>query len=425
MKILIIEAYTDANAGSAALIENAIALVRQYCKNASLKILAQNRIHVQNFSGIETYNEIFQLPFKKSRILQLIWLVRTVAWMLVNYLVLFLRLGIPFSLYTYNKATLNAIRQIQNCDVCISIGAERINDNFVFGLPFSLYGLWLVKKLGKKLVLFPQTIGPFYRKLSKSTSQKILSKCDYVFLRDKRSVDIMKSLGVPKRNYSFMPDIAILQESVDDSVRKSIFAQEHIPLEDGRLIGISAIRWSYANDLEKQSSYEIYKKSVAKAVDYMIEKYGCRVVFVPTNVGIHGCREDDIEVAHEIIENVEHRKRVHIIDHLYRPSELKGLIGDMDLFLATRMHACIFATGICTPTCSINYQFKLYEYMKYLGLENNTIDIREITFEKLRGLVDYTYKNRDQIREQLEHKITIASQLIHEQMQKLFTQVLK
>ena len=423
-QILIMEAYTDANVGSASLIENAVKLCRKYFPDFELRILAQQRKHVEDFCKVDTYSEVFQLPVGKHRLRQMLWLISTVTWMILHYLILLLRLGIPPKIYTLNRERLKALEQIKDSKVCISIGAERMNDNFVLGMPFSLYSLWLIKKYGKKLILFPQTIGPFYRKISKHFSKKILEKCDFVFLRDKRSVEIMDSFGIDKNKYAFLPDIAILQEPIGIDERIIIWKKENIPFDKEKLSGISAMHWSYANAKGNYSDYDVYKRSIAKAVDYMIEKYDYRIVFVPTNVGVHGCREDDIKVAKEIMELIKRKDKTHSINNLYKPAELKGLIGDMDMFLATRMHSCIFSTGMFTPTFSINYQFKLYEYMKLHGLQDNTVDIEKVTFEKLKQLIDYTYENRKQIRKSLEQSVNNMKAHIYETMEKTFVRLI-
>jgi len=422
--VLIFEAYTYANIGSGALIENSIKLVRNIIGNSNIVISAHHKKSVQEISGINTIDELFKLPYKQLRRIQFVWLIKNAVWMFVHMVVRLLRLPIPERFYTFSTDRLATIYAYKKSDICISIGAERINDNFILGLPFSLYNLWLVKNYKKKLILFPQTIGPFHFKLSKFISKNILNLCDYVYLRDIRSIDTMRELGIPESKYAFVPDIATLQEAVAADNVKLIFHREKIP-SGVKLAGISAMEWTYFKARQGSRNFEDYKKHVAAGADYLIEKYGYHVVFVPTNLSMHGCREDDVKTARAIYELIRNKQNISLIGNLYTPAELKGFLGTLDMLIATRMHACILGTGAFIPTLSINYQFKLYEYMKLLGLENNTVNIEELTYEKLQALIDFTYQNRESIRRQLEIKITELQSLVRNNIGRGFEVALK
>lgn len=415
MKVLIFEAYTDANIGSGALIENSIKLVKKLLPKSEISLQAHARDVVFDFTGLPTCYEIFQMPFNQSRVRQIFWLLRNAIWMLAHFIVRVFRLPIPEHFYTYNSLRKDSLESIKKSDICISIGAERINDNFYLGLPFSLYTLWMVKSYGKKLIAFPQTIGPFHFAISKYFARKVLLLCDYIYVRDIRSENTLNMLGISKDKYMFVPDIALLQESCSDEEVRDIMNIEKIPF-DKPLCGISAMEWTYFKAKPGSSNYQEYKSIVAAAVDYLIERYNYHVVFVPTNLKMHGCREDDVKTGDEVFDLIRIKDQVTLIRNLYKPGQIKGLFGNKDMVIATRMHACILATGAHAPTLSINYQFKLYEYMKLLGLEENTIDIEKMTLEKLKALIDYTHINRTQIKKQLTIKISELQNMIEERL---------
>lgn len=416
MNILIIEAYTDANIGSGALIENSVKLIKKQFPHADISILAHCPSAVAEFIHLPTYPEVFRLPLGLSRRTQLGWLIMNLTWMWIHFIVRVLSLPISDRVYTFSCERQASLQAIKRSDLCISIGAERINDNFYLALPFSLFTLWMVKSYRKKLVLFPQTIGPFHFNLSTFFAKKVLKKCDRVYARDTRSKSILETMGVSPKKSFFVPDIAIMQEPCEvDTVKEGIFRAEGIP-SGSPISGISVMEWSYFKTPPGASNYHEYKRIVAEAVDYLIERYDYHVVFVPTNLKMRGCREDDVKTGDEIFELIRNKAKVTCIRKLYPPGQIKGLIASMDMFIATRMHACIFATSAHVPTLSINYQFKLYEYMKLLGLEDNTVDIEKLTFDKLKELIDYTYANREKIRVQLMQKITDMKGIIREKL---------
>ena len=421
MKILIIEAYTDGNIGSGALVENSIYLLRKNFHDAEIEILAQFPEHIEKFTGLPSFHELIPMPFKQHRIKQGIWLLKTITWMLTHTLMTILgRIGVtvPISLYTFDKTKLRALDRIAWADMIVSVGAERINDNFYKSILFSLYMLWIANLSEKFLVLFPQTIGPFHFRLTRFLSEKILSCCDVIFLRDPKSYDTVKRLGVKCPIVVNTCDVAILQSAALQCEANRILEKNGVPDENSPLVGISAMKWDYFKAIGT-SRYIDYINVIARLADNFIEEKGIRIVFLSTNLDTHGCRENDIETARDILAIMRNKNKAHIISQLCTPAQMKGIMGLLEMCLVTRMHACIFSTGIFTPTISINYQFKLHEYMKLIGLGDYTIDIDKVTYRELKRIAERAWNDRITMRQVLKKKIAFGIENIEVEMEKL------
>ncbi len=421
MKILVIEAYSAANIGSGALVENSVRLLRKNFPGAEIEILAQNPESINKLTGLPCHHELITLPLSRTRLRQLCWLVATGAWMMVHLLATQCRrIGIPVSpsLYTFDSQTMAAIQKVQGADMVVSVGAERINDNFYKAILFSLFMLWMVQAYGKFLVLFPQTIGPFHFSITRFLAASVLARCDVLFLRDRKSRDIVEEIGVRGPIVIDTCDVAVLQPALDANSARALLRQAGVPDDERPLIGMSVMRWSYIK-AEGTSGYEEYKRAIATVADEWIEQKGARVLFVATNVLTEGCREDDVSAAREIQALMRHGDRAVVLSAVYSPAEMKGLMGLLELCLVTRMHACIFSTGIYTPTLSINYQFKLKEYMGLMGLGEYTLDIDRVTSDNLRDLMERAWKARAQNREVLKRHITDQGMALEAAMAKL------
>ena len=122
-------------------------------------------------------------------------------------------------------------------------------------------------------------------------------------------------------------------------------------------------------------------EQMAALADGLIERYGVRIVLYPTNFPVHGCREDDLTVSRAIAGRMRRGDEAAVVEELPTPAELKGMLACSELNITTRMHACILSTGSGTPTISVNYLFKVREYMRSLGLEAFSIDIEEFNAE--------------------------------------------
>jgi len=419
IRILVIDAYTDGNIGSGALVENSINLLRQNFPDAEIEILAQFPKHIAEFTGIRTSPELFIIPFNQPRLKQIIWFASSIVWMSINMIFRCLSrfgLKVPPSFYTLDKKKRLTIDRIGWADMIVSVGAERINDNFFKTMPFSLYTLWVMKSHGKFLVLFPQTIGPFHFRFSRCLSTKILDKCDVIFLRDERSQQEVDSLGVKRAHVIRTCDVAILQNAIHRDEANGVLRDFGVPTDNSKLFGISAMHWSYIKAKGK-SRYDDYKRAIARVADDMVREHKTFIVFVATNMSVHGCREDDLLAAKDILSIMEMKRNACIVSRLCSPSEMKGIMGVFELFLATRMHACIFSTGICTPTVSINYQFKLKEYMRSMGLERYSLDIDQVQPDNLREVVRTAWDNRGEIRNVLSLKTSQWKSQLHKTME--------
>lgn len=411
MNILVIDAYTDGNVGAAALVENSISLLKKLFPHGKIQILAQFPEPIAQFTGLPTFPELFRMPYNQPRLKQAVWFMTNFFWMLTHAVMMGLPgrgSCIPERWYTKDERKLTALNRIRWADIVVSIGAERINDNFYKTILFSLYMLWTAKLYRKPLVLFPQTVGPFHFHLTEKLSAAVLESCDLIFLRDAKSVSNMQQLGIRKPRVIKTSDVAILQPAAPPNEARRILAESGARNDNGALLGISAMRWSYFRT-EGESRYQDYKAALAGLADDFIERHNVRVVFLPTNFPVHGCREDDVRVATEIASLMIHPEKAHVLSTLCTPAQTKSIMAELEICLVTRMHACVLATSALTPCFSVNYQFKLREFMEFVGLGAYTIDIGDVTYERLREVAERTWNHREEIRDILKKEMNSSS----------------
>ncbi len=404
--ILVFEAYTDANIGSGALVENTVNILKGKYPNSEIKIMAHYPAAF-NYENIESIPDVFEYPFLKPRWIQVIWLFKTMLWLLLAYLQALIFKSKSFLLFR-EKA-----RPFQWADLAVSVGAERLNDKFVKGLFFSALSLGLLKVLGKKVVFFPSTIGPFLYKPTRWLSGAVLKRLDLVYTRDRQSTQTcLDKLKLDPSRVVETADVAVLQSQVDADISWELLQSfQEKQLSSGTpLVGISAMEWTYrSNKVETQySNYESYIREMAQLADTLVEKYGVKIVLFSTNYPIHGCREDDVAVSRKIRDKMARPDSAIVIDRLTTPSQFKGMLACSQVNIVTRMHACILSTGAGIPTLSVNYLFKLKEYMESLGLGEFSIDIEEFNAEDMLVAFDKMWKSREdwsrKIRAVIENK---------------------
>lgn len=390
-KILIIEAYTDSNIGSCALVENSIYLLKIKYPDSEIKLMAHYPNAFSERYGVEVVKDVFKYPFLKNRVYQYWWLARTISWMFFIYV-------LPkWSSRLFFK---KKVKEYFWADWIVSIGAERINDKYIKNEFFSEYTYKLAKRFGKKMILFPCTIGPFLHSYTKRIFKNVGNDIDLIYTRDTESYNITKELLNKNVRIVNTYDVAIIQ------AWKEVKRNEN-SLSGKPIVGISVMKWTYlANKYETSySNYSAYVNEMSILVDEIIRKYDVLITLFPTNYPVNAGIGDDLGVAFEIREHVKAKEKVDIVRKLLSPTEFKNRLSLSEVNITTRMHACIFSTGAFVPTISINYLFKLRSYMNDLGLSEFSVDIEDFNHEIVLDMFDKLWNCKDYWRDFIKVRI--------------------
>jgi polysaccharide pyruvyl transferase WcaK-like protein len=87
---------------------------------------------------------------------------------------------------------------------------------------------------------------------------------------------------------------------------------------------------------------------------------------------------------------------------------MKALIGRCDLFLGSRMHACIAAISQHVPTVGLAYSNKFRGVFESVGMREWVIDIRGCDGNDVLLAVDRAYGCRAEVRSRLESTIPVV-----------------
>ena len=293
---------------------------------------------------------------------------------------------------------------VKGCRVVISCSDENFKESASL-LPLSI--LWLItwwsvlvsrlwdilvaKFLGKPVIVFPNSVGPFRTWIGRFLSKLALNRCDRVLVREPISYDIVKSLGinVPK---ILTTDTSLLFNSKNDA-----------SLEDYDSPVISVSSGIYSHSLSKSETYR-YILAHAKALDSSIEKYGFCVVFAPHYVS--GFRYDDLEMCKIILSKMKNADKAKIVN-ASNVKEFKELINRMDMVISSKMHPSVFAASAYVPTLNVAYDHKQIGFFKSLGMSKCVISIREVSYEKLLSKIDCVWTSKENIGALLETRVPV------------------
>ena len=298
------------------------------------------------------------------------------------------------------------LTEYRRADIVIDLSGDSFSDSKGGISILNAIGMMTAILLKKPLVLYSQSIGPF-RYLTMPVAKFCLNRADLIIVRETLTEHYLKSIGVNKKvPIHVAADCAFLLEPTSRERLHEIMAMEEIRKEEeDLLVGLSV------SGLEKKASknnnqHNTYVRLMAQLIDYLVLEMNAKVIFVPhvmfpPKLG----RDDDRAVAREIVQVAKTRRKSFLIEHEYTPNELKGIIGQCDLFIGCRMHANIAALSMHVPTIAIGWSHKYYGIMQRLGLEEYVCDFSTITFEELRVKINKIWSKRNEIQKQLIFKI--------------------
>ena len=318
------------------------------------------------------------------------------------------------------------VKQLINDDVLKTTSeADIIIDMFGDGFSYDVGGfggnlspishslnILLATSLGKDVVLFPQSIGPFRNRLVKYLAKFSLNRAKAIVVREELSKNYLEDIGVNKPPLYLTADTAFILEPASYERVHEILSKEGLKNDNAHLIGINVSQLlNYKS--KKLDVKEDYVVLMAKLADYLIEKLDVNILFVPHEITPHEIKNetsiiggDDITAVKEAYEKVKNKDKViPIVNSEYSASELKGIIGQCDMFIGARMHSNIAATSLCIPTIAVSYSIKAPGIMKMVGLERYMCDFKTMTFEELKSKADDMWHNRERIKEEMEPKV--------------------
>ncbi|MBE5039999.1 polysaccharide pyruvyl transferase CsaB [Ructibacterium gallinarum] len=219
-------------------------------------------------------------------------------------------------------------------------------------LTYYLSIIYLAKKLGAKVMLYANGIGPIRHESNHKRIRNVLNRVDLITLREPSSLEELKRFGVTKPKILVTADPAF--NLVAASPEESAVLTEKAGLPSGsRYCGIAVRPWKYADpDLEKY---------IAQIADYIKEKHQLEILFIPMQ------EAKDLPISQRICNLM--KEKGYILKGHPTPSQQLGVVGGASLILGMRLHTLIYAAKMGTPVIGLTYDPKIQATMHYIGQE--------------------------------------------------------
>ena len=195
----------------------------------------------------------------------------------------------------------------------------------------------------------------------------ILNNVDFITLREPASSAVLSELGVrtPKL---VTADWAMLIDPIEAGDARELLRTEGV--RSSRPIGIT-LRDIRAIDPEGRAARirTPYREKMTRLIREIVNDLGDELVIFPMN---RPPASNDLAFAQELICHLPKQAQSHVrlMRGDYTPAELKGMIGQMQLFVSTRLHPSIFAISSCVPTVTIHDHVKVSGFMELAGMSH-------------------------------------------------------
>lgn len=300
-----------------------------------------------------------------------------------------------------------------NADIIVDLSGDTYGDNIPFRnfVKHSLE-IRIARLLEKPVVSLANSPGPFSGQIKKFIARATLNSITLITTREPLSAKLLQSIGV-KTPIITTACPAFLLEPAENSVVSKILRDENIqegykPTVGFTLCGYNLYSnptWGTPESLEDLNLY-------VPAIIFLLEKLHAQVVLIP-----HVYRMDpltakiiqgpDYYISSALIHMVLKKKKydnLKIVKGTYSSSEVKGLIGKLDLHISGRLHAGVAALSQYVPTVLLSYGQKHLGFAKLLGQEEY-VWLPSMGSEGLVKIVTQAWKNRDIIRAELRERV--------------------
>ena len=399
--------FATSNMGVSALTAGTVESIIHNYPEAEIILLDYGKDSV--IYKFKTNNREIPIQLLNIRFSKKIYLKNNIAFLILLSLLLKV---IPIKIIREKIITGNScLNYIFKADVVTSIaGGDSFSD--IYGLERLLYvslPQLLILFLNKKLILLPQTIGPFKGVLAKFIARFILNRADMVYSRDHSGLietkDLMGKKDLPGK-LKFCHDVGFVVAPIKPTkMDLGDLSEQKESVYD--LVGLNVSGLLFMGGYTKNNMFGLksnYQELTYDLIDFLIKKKNLSVLLVPHVFGHGKNSESDSTVCENIYVELKPKypDKLFLVKGNYNQSEIKYIIGMCNFFIGARMHACIAALSQCIPAVGIAYSKKFKGVFETVGVENLVADPRTMEKEEIIEVISKASDDRKKVKEKLQ-----------------------
>lgn len=248
----------------------------------------------------------------------------------------------------------------------------------------------VAREKGVPVLVYAVGVGPLQNPDEQNAVQAALNKVAAVTVRDREGKKLLEDIGV-KRTIIVAADPAFLLEAEpvpDDTVVSEGFKG------DRSIIGISVREPGPA---APGLDADVYYQLVANAADFMIERFGAKVVFVSME------RPSDMQHAHAIISRMLFPEHAWVLKREYTSGQVLSIMKYLQFAVGMRLHFLIFAAMQGIPFVGLPYAAKVGGMLGELSIKMPPIHL--VNAGRLIAYIDSYWDQQETIKASIAEKL--------------------
>lgn len=289
----------------------------------------------------------------------------------------------------------------------------------------------------KRLILLPQTYGPFSSTRSENTARRLVCQATAAWARDHSSHQVLKELlgrHHDCQRHREGVDLAFSLPPLEPDRAVADFFEHWRSREAGPHVGINVSGLLYNKQRQASKQYGLtadYRKLIHAFVRRLLVEAEANVLLVPHVISdpeggaAGGESECDMFACNQVFRELEAVAdgRLGVLKGLTGPREAKWAIGQLDWFCGTRMHSTIAALSSCVATAALSYSYKTRGVFATCGIADNVIDPRALDTEQTVEALWTLYLGRNQCQRQLQESVPKVIDRAEQQMDDIVAQM--
>jgi polysaccharide pyruvyl transferase CsaB len=250
--------------------------------------------------------------------------------------------------------------------------------------------VFLARENGVPVMFYAIGVGPLRDPQAQDLVRQALEGITAVTVRDRGSQKLLEEIGVA-REVLVTADPALLM--APEPLPQGTLERED--LQRDKLIGMSVREpGKAAPDLSEERYHEL----LANAADFMVDRFGAGIVFVPMERHVL-----DMQHCHAVVSKMLRAPHARVLRGHYNSGQLLSLVSQFDFVVGMRLHFLIFAALSSIPFVALPYASKVHGFLDEFKIEAPPLKL--VNAGRLLAHIDQCWDRRRSLEARIERTV--------------------
>jgi polysaccharide pyruvyl transferase CsaB len=249
----------------------------------------------------------------------------------------------------------------------------------------------LANDMGIPVMVYAVSAGPLKTRGAQQLVREALNHAAIISVRERGAKRTLENAGVEKEILvTADPAFCMEPEPMEDD----LLMRDGMD-ESSILVGMSVREpGPAAPDID----HDVYHGLLADAADFIIDRYGAHVVFMPMERGMR-----DMQHSHAVASRMLRPQHATVLKGDYTAGQLLYIMGRFTFAVGMRLHFLIFAAIQGIPFVALPYSEKVQGLLQDLEVETPPMNL--VNAGRLIAHIDHYWDHRDELRAHIDRRI--------------------